>query len=463
MKKFGVIAFFVMLCIAFCGAQIHLHPDTLDAKELTHKADDTYLLELVNRQGERIAAREDSIRLFRMANDTTTIIPLHLGFVDSIRCAQNVRRQGGTTMLCMPQLYRPAEPLRFETLQYVTKQQPAPVFKPFLERTVRGETRKYLNAHAADIYVGLAKPIDREYLLAEQKSSVYELNISQRFLVKDIEEERREYLNAVKNRNNPWFKEANLLLQFTQNYVSPNWYEGGNSSFSMYASAKGTLKYDDKKRITWESYGEWTAGVSTVSGDSLRIINCSEDLFRLYSKLGVKIVPKLYGSFSVDYRMQMFPTFKTNSRNIKTGFATPIRFNLALGLDYKPVKGLSIVFSPAAFKLVHANDTVRAPYTSYGIPQHKKTLAEFGSSTRVEWMWKPVREVSLDTKFYAYTNYRMIELDLEVTCDFIINRFITTRVILHPRYDSSLIHEGDSRAKMQFKELVSIGFAHKFY
>lgn len=142
---------------------------------------------------------------------------------------------------------------------------------------------------------------------------------------------------------------------------------------------------------------------------------------------------------------------------------TPFRFNLALGLDYKPVKGLSVVLSPAAFKLVYANDTIRSNYTGFGIEEGKKVLAEVGTSARVEWVWKPLREVALESKLYMYTNYKMVELDLEVACDFIINRFISARVMLHPRFDSSHKTEGEDKAKIQFKELISIGFAHKFH
>ena len=69
----------------------------------------------------------------------------------------------------------------------------------------------------------------------------------------------------------------------------------------------------------------------------------------------------------------------------------------------------------------------------------------------------------MDTKFYLYTNYHDVELDLEVNCDFIINRWLSARLTLHPRYDTSVILEGDTKAKIQFRELLSIGFAHKFY
>ena len=444
-----------------------LHADTIDARDLTGKADDVWLLDLLSRQSAQIAAREDSLHRYRLLHDTTTIIPLHLGYADSIRCARRVTQQGGTTVLCLPLLYEESALQEFEPMSYEAGWQREKVAGQLPQRSVYKnagqEARRYITTHAAELYVGKAEPKDENSDLFDKIHSLYELNIPERSILKDAAEDAAEKLKAIKNRHNPWFMEANLMMQITQNYVSPNWYEGGNSSFSVYGSAKGTIKYDDKKLITWENYGEWTAGGSTVAGDSLRKINCSEDLFRLYTKLGVKVYPKLYASFSAEYRMQMFPTYKANTRTLKTGFATPIRFNLGLGLDYKPVKGLSLVFSPAAFKLVHANDTLHSPYTTYGVPKGQKTLAEFGTSTRVEWTWKPVREVALDAKFYAYTNYKMIEIDLEVACDFIVNRFITTRVVLHPRYDSSLIVDGDTRAKIQFKELISIGFAHKFY
>ncbi len=450
-----------------------VHTDTLDARELTRKADDSYLLEIVGRQSIAIASREDSIHRWRLENDTTTIIPLHLGYADSLRCADQVKKQGGTTPLCLPLLYFPQKllSLKCEVPPAGTMYETAGLYaKDRSEQAdcakydVREEARRYITTHAAGLYKGVARePLFELDGDVTQERSLYELEIPGRSLVSDAEAEARERLQAIKNQNNPWFKEANLMLQTTQNYVSANWYEGGNSSFAIYGSAKGTIKYDDKKRYTWENYAEWTAGGSTVAGDSLRKVNCSDDLFRLYSKFGIKIVDKIYGSFSAEYRMQVFPTYKSNTRTLKTGFATPIRFNLALGIDYKPIKGLSVVFSPGAFKLVYANDTLNSPYTSYGIPKGQKTLAEFGTSARVEWTWKPLREVSLETKFYTYTNYRMIEIDLEVACDFIINRFITTRIILHPRYDSTRIMDSDTAAKIQFKELISVGFAHKFY
>lgn len=284
-------------------------------------------------------------------------------------------------------------------------------------------------------------------------------------MIKDPEEDRQDSLRLKRLERSNWRRELNLLSQISQNYVSDNWYAGGNSNFAIQNSVKGMLNYDARKRITWDNTLEWRMGASTVHGDSLRKMNITDDIFRYNTKLGIKFYEKLYVSVSGEFNATLFNTFVPNvgkQEKIKSGWMSPARINLGLGIDYKPIKGLSLLVSPLAYKMIHINDTVRMDYKSYGINEGKKTLNELGSSVRVEWQWKPLRELAINTIFYSYTNYKAIELDLEVTADFIINRFLSTRVTLHPRYDSTRIMGEDEKAKIQFKELISVGFAHKF-
>ncbi len=315
-------------------------------------------------------------------------------------------------------------------------------------------------AHRDSVELDSLKEINAR--LREEVHNVPMVVIAKKSLVKDAEEDRNEVLRAIREMRTPWRREAKIMVQLTQNYVSPNWYQGGSSSFAVLSIFKGTAGYYTE-RFTWENTGEWRAGGSTVSGDSLRKINTTDDLFRIYSKANYRAVTnKLYYSFSAEFETRLFNTYKANTREKKSAPLSPLRVNLALGLDYKPVPGLSISFSPLAYKMVHVGDTVNMKQTDYSIPVGQKTLNDVGSSVRVEYVWKPVREIALETKFYMYTNYKKVELDLEVNCDFIINRFFSARVMLHPRYDNTVIYTGDEKAKMQFRELLSIGFAHKF-
>ena len=280
--------------------------------------------------------------------------------------------------------------------------------------------------------------------------------------IKDEVEDRNDVLRAIREMRSPWRREATLMAQITQNYVTDNWYQGGSSSFAALGIAKGQISYISE-RFTWENFGEWRIGGSTVSADSLHKMNTTDDQFKIYSKANLRIVPKWFTSLSAEIDTRLFPTYKSNSMELKSAPFSPFRFNAAFGIDYKPVKGLSISVSPISYKVIHIADTARVKATDYGLAAGQRTQHNIGSSMRVEYAWKPVREVALDAKFYLYTNYHDVELDLEVNCDFIINRWLSARLTLHPRYDTSVILEGDTKAKIQFRELLSIGFAHKFY
>lgn len=280
--------------------------------------------------------------------------------------------------------------------------------------------------------------------------------------IKDEVEDRNDVLRAIREMKSPWRRELTLMAQITQNYVTDNWYQGGSSSFAALGIAKGQISYI-RERFTWENFFEWRVGGSTVSADSLHKMNTTDDLFKIYSKANFRIVPKLFTSLSAELETRLLPTYKSNSMDLKSAPFSPFRFNIGVGLDYKPVKNLSISFSPISYKVIHIMDTAKVKVTDYGLEQGQRTQHNIGSSLRVEYTWKPVREVSLETKFYMYTNYKDVELDLEANCDFIINRWLTARLMIHPRYDTSVIMEGDTKAKIQFRELLSIGFAHKFH
>lgn len=415
--------FAVVSCAAFASqdslqSNVITYADTFkitqEAKAVGDEAEEQILLDLLHRQALLIKAHNDSVQAVQdsiLHADSTW-----LALQDSLRVVAQLRRE----QELRDSIAREEEELRRLKSQLIK-----------------------------------AEELHHDTTLVETDDNV-------KALMEDAEEDRQRILRSRKGYG-PWYKQATGLVQFSQGYVSGNWYQGGNSSFAMYANVKGIIKYDAKKWVTWENTGEWQEGFSTALGDSLRKINMTDDVFKIYSKLNVRIkAEKLYGSFSIDFQTPFFNTWKENTNTLKTGTFTPIRVNWALGVDYKPTKNMSMVFAPLAYKLVYAKDTINVDRSVYGI-NSGNMLSTFGSSVRFEWKWRPLREIYLETVFYAYTNYKMFEVDWEITCDFIINRYMSARVMLHPRYDSSAIVEGDTHAKMQFKELISIGFAHKFY
>jgi len=321
---------------------------------------------------------------------------------------------------------------------------------------IRRNALRYITAHHADFYTSVSDP-NRLKAVQMGKAKI------QRAIVKDIEQDKLDAARALRDMTSPWRKEANLSLQLTQNYATPNWHQGGANAFSMLWGAKASAKYK-KDNIAWENKAEWRVGLSTVSGDSLRKMNTTDDIFLMYSKLGYQLHKHWYLSLYADFRTSLFPNFQQNSMKCNTTFFTPLRYSMGLGIDCKPIKGLTINISPMTYKLTYAlvDDPERVNVTDFGIETGLDALNEVGSSLRVDWKWKPLREIEIETRFYFFTNYKQVETELEIDVDFLINRYMSAKLLLYPRYDGTVEGTSEKRAKLQFKELISVGFAHTF-
>jgi Protein of unknown function (DUF3078) len=281
-------------------------------------------------------------------------------------------------------------------------------------------------------------------------------------------DEDESYLSNKKftlkqSKPSPWFHKATALAQFSQNYVSPNWYQGGNSNLAVLGILNGQLNYDNKKSIQWENSAEWRMGFNTVTGDSLRTLSTNDDVLKINSKLGIKAGGNWFYSGSVDFSTQFFNSYKgINSPIKKASFLTPVRLNIGIGLDYKYKKLLSLMISPVAFKYIYMNDNVGVDPNLFGIKAGENTLSEVGSSFKAVMSYAPVREIQFDSKFSFYTNYEKVEIDWELVCNLTINRFLSTRISFNPRYDNTVIEKPGEKAKLQFKQFMSVGFSHKF-
>ncbi len=288
-----------------------------------------------------------------------------------------------------------------------------------------------------------AKPIDETVLMTRNR-----LNYDHR------------KLTIEKIKRNPWTTKSNAMLQFSQNYISKNWYQGGSDNISILGIVNGTFNYDDKKNIQWDNFAEWRLGFNSVEGDTLRFLNTNDDILRATSKLGIKAGGNWFYSGSVDFSTHFFNSYKAiNSQVMKAKLLTPVRFNVNVGLDYKYKKLFSLMFSPLSYKFIYVNDTINVDQKSFGIPTGDIILSQVGSSFKAQLSYSPVRELQIDSKLSFYTNYEKFEIDWEIVGNFKFNRFLSTRISLNPRYDNTVLT--DERAMIQFKQLLTFGLSYK--
>lgn len=269
-------------------------------------------------------------------------------------------------------------------------------------------------------------------------------------------------IEREKVRLNPWTNRSQAMLQFSQNFVSENWYQGGSDNTAVLGIVNGRFNYDNKKNIQWENFVEWRLGFNTIEGDTIRFLNTNDDILRATSKLGIKAGGNWFYSGTVDFATQFFNSYKAvNSTAMKAAFLTPVRFNVGVGLDYKYKKLFSLMLSPLSYKFISVNDTVNIDKKSFGILPGEKILSQIGSSFRAEFAYSPSRDIQINSRLLFYTNYEKVEVDWEVIGNFTINRFLSTRISLNPRYDNTVILAKGEKAKLQFKELLTFGLSYR--
>ncbi len=59
---------------------------------------------------------------------------------------------------------------------------------------------------------------------------------------------------------------GDYYLQFLQNYVSDNWYKGGESNYSMLGSVTMQANYNNKQKVKWENKLEMRLGLPDFQG-----------------------------------------------------------------------------------------------------------------------------------------------------------------------------------------------------
>lgn len=271
-------------------------------------------------------------------------------------------------------------------------------------------------------------------------------------------------MNIVVKKPNFWTYSGDYFLQFLQNYVSNNWYKGGESNFSMVGSAVLQANYNNKQKVKWDNKLELKLGYQTSRGDTLHRYKTSEDLIRYTSKLGLQASKKWYYTIQMIANTQFTHSYKSNDPMVYSDFLSPLNVNFSVGMDYdvlwfnKRLTG-TVHLAPFAynFKYVERLNLSKR----YGLDEGKHTLNDIGSQFGIDLIWKLAENVKWKTRLYGYTTYKRAELEWENTFTFQFNKYISTNIFVFPRFDDGGERDGH-HGYWQLKEYASIGFSYSF-
>ena len=267
----------------------------------------------------------------------------------------------------------------------------------------------------------------------------------------------------IKRRN--WIHSFNSLLQFSQAYNSPNWYQGGTNDLNMLFNIEYNIKLNETfhPNLLFDNTFKYKLAINSTPNNP-RDYNINDDIFQINTKFGVRAAKRWFYSVQAQFKTQLFNGYDANNLP-KTAFLSPGELNVGLGMTYnyaneKKSFTFDASISPLSYNMKTCLDT-RINENDFGIATGRKTVSEMGSSGELKLKWNIAHNISFASRLFAFSDYSYFQGDWENTLAFNINRFLSTQINVNLRYDTSVPSDVDWH-RLQLKEILSFGFSYNF-
>ena len=263
-----------------------------------------------------------------------------------------------------------------------------------------------------------------------------------------------------------WTTSGSIAMNFTQNYISDNWYQGGESNKTMICEFDFDVNYNDKDRISFRTHFDADLGFATTKADTLHSLKTNTDRLRIESNLGYKLIKNLDATVKVKLESQSMPSYYTNSHDFASNFMAPFDANFSVGLNYKPtIKKirLEIFFAPLSaynYRFVRYGKLT----SRYGIRAGRHHKEDFGTQLMIT---VPRQKISQLVNWYSkaefYSNYARTFFQWENKFDVSLNRYLTASLNLYARFDDSAPRLKDEEfGYWQLKEFMTLGVTYSW-
>lgn len=307
-----------------------------------------------------------------------------------------------------------------------------------------------------ELFLANLKPLEDDQIVKEPRKEKIKSFLQPEAPIESLETENE----LVVIRPNFWTHKGNGYVQFTQHYISDNWYKGGESTNALLSGLVLEANFDDRQRLEFENKLEMKLGFVTAPSDTVHKYKTNADLFRLSSKLGVKAFKNWYYTLAGEFKTQFFGNYKTNTNDMISNFLSPAQLDITLGMDFKQNKknySLSLLGSPLAYTFMYINNSKITDPAAFNVEPGHKTANLFGSKFTGNLTWKIIPSIVWESKLEYFTTYDTVIASWENTFNFVLNRYLSTKLFVHARYDDGVKLTDDNKSYFQLQELLSFG------
>ncbi len=301
-------------------------------------------------------------------------------------------------------------------------------------------------------------------------------------LFSQITEKEKELRNIGFDTTNIGWKTGGMFnLTFSQLSLT-NWAAGGENSYSGIILLNLFAKYN-KKHLSLENYFDFGYGLMKQSSSKYRK---TDDKIDFSSKLGYMLQKKSFFTVLLNFKTQTMPGYNYPNDSVKiSDFLSPAYLVLASGFDYK-TDVFSLFMSPITSKVTIVNSLYLANLGSFGVDaaqyDNNGTLIKKGKHSRFEYggyfksmfTFKHKESITISSKIELFSNYfknpENIDIYWENLINIKLNKYLAFSLNTIMIYDDdiditikdksgAIIGKGP---RLQFKEVVGIGFSYKF-
>jgi hypothetical protein len=285
--------------------------------------------------------------------------------------------------------------------------------------------------------------------------------------VKDLQANATKEIKKEKIDSGRIWKTGGLFTLNVGQGNQSNWAAGGDDfSFSL-ASYLGFYAFYKKDKYSWDNTIDLNYGLLNTTSLGTRK---NDDRIDLLSKVGYGLRPKINLAGLVNFHSQFSRGYDyngTNSKQLLSTFLAPGYVLVSLGLDFKPVDGLSIFVSPITSRwTIVENDSLSAK-GSYGVTPGKKIKNEIGAFVSITYIKNLNKIISYNGRLDLFSNYEHKPQNI----DLLMNNVFSAKVskVLAANLELDMIYDDDVKLfgknhdspALQLKSLIGVGLSVK--
>lgn len=269
-------------------------------------------------------------------------------------------------------------------------------------------------------------------------------------------------IDIITYKPNFWSFKTDFSMQFMQTHVSKNWYNGGESNFSLLGTWNIEANYNNKQKITFDNKLEMKLGFQTSKSDKMHKFKTNNDLLRMTNKFGLRATSHWSYTLMLQSWTQFYPGYKSNDAFVYSDFLSPLDCVFTIGMGYKTSfrkANMDITLSPFAYNMRYVGRSTLS--TSFGLKEGQHAKHTFGSNITANYSWNIAKNIQWTSRFYYFTDYKKVQAEWENTFILTINKFLSTKLFVYPRYDDGVART-DGHSYFQFSEWLSFGLNLSF-